>query len=302
MELIQSYLTNNPCYQANLTQADERYAVFQARGPLGLMLHSVGCAQPRASVFLNGWNKADYDKACVHAFLDGKTGTVYQTLPWSFRGWHCGGSGNDSFVGVELCETDAIRYTGANRFEVLDRATALADAERTYTAAVELFAALCVQYDLDPLTAILSHKEGYAAGLASNHGDPEHYWSGLGTGYTMDGFRAAVAAAMGTASLPAPEAPAPEPIPSDPQEPAPTAPDPTSPVPQPPAETASAESASETDLPYLDVDPNDWYADALRWAVEKHIFGPGQYFRPEAPCTRALAVVLLRRLWNALQA
>ena len=56
-----------------------------------------------------------------------------------------------------------------------------------------------------------------------------------------------------------------------------------------------------SDLPYLDVDPNDWYADALRWAVEKHIFGPGQYFRPEAPCTRALAVVLLRRLWNALR-
>ena len=298
MELTQSYLTNNPCYAANLTLADERYAVFQARGPLGLMLHSVGCAQPRASVFVTGWNKASYDKACVHAFLDGKTGTVYQTLPWSFRGWHCGGSANDSFVGVELCETDAIRYTGANRFEVLDRATALADAERTYTAAVELFAALCVQYDLDPLTAILSHKEGHAAGLASNHGDPEHYWSGLGTGYTMDGFRAAVAAAMRTVGVfPSPETPA-VPTPEAPSDP--TFPGPQGPTADETASEASAEAAA-SDLPYLDVDPNDWYADALRWAVEKHIFGPGQYFRPESPCTRALAVVLLRRLWNALQ-
>ena len=279
MELIESYLTNNPCYTANRTQADARYTTFQSRGPLGLMLHSVGCAQPRAAVFVNGWNRADYDRACVHAFIDGKTGAVYQTLPWSFRGWHCGGSGNDSLVGVELCETDAIRYTGANRFEVTDRQTALADCARSYAAAVELFAALCLQYELDPLTAICSHREGAAAGIASDHGDPEHYWSGLGTGYTMDGFRADVAAALGQA---APALPEPQ--------------DPAASEPEAPTPDAGAE------LPYLDVDPNDWYADALRWAVERHIFGPGQLFRPEAPCTRALAVVLLRRLWNALRA
>lgn len=270
MELIQSYLTNNPCYQANLKQADSRYTTFQARGPLGLMLHSVGCAQPKASVFVTGWNKAGYDKACVHAFLDGKTGAVYQTLPWSFRGWHCGGSGNDSHVGVELCETDAIRYVGANRFEVTDRAVALADARRTYAAAVELFAALCVQYDLDPLTAILSHKEGHAAGIASNHGDPEHYWSGLGTGYTMDGFRSAVAAAMAQGSQPQPS----------------------------PAQEESAGS----DLPFPDVPADAWYADALRWALEHRIVQPSDSpFRPDNPLTKAAAVVWLRRLWNSMQ-
>ncbi len=128
MELIESYLINNPCYQANLKQADSRYTSFQARGPLGLMLHSVGCAQPKASVFVNGWNKPGYDRACVHAFIDAGSGAVYQTLPWHYRGWHCGGSGNNTHLGVELCESGAIRYTGSNRFEILNRTKALADA------------------------------------------------------------------------------------------------------------------------------------------------------------------------------
>ena len=48
---------------------------------------------------------------------------------------------------------------------------------------------------------IISHKEGCARGIASNHGDPEHLWNQLGTGYTMDGFRKAVKAAMSGATV-----------------------------------------------------------------------------------------------------
>jgi flagellum-specific peptidoglycan hydrolase FlgJ len=73
-------------------------------------------------------------------------------------------------------------------------------AKRTYEAAVELFAMLCKQYGLNPLTDICSHKEGCAKGIASNHGDPEHLWNGLKMGYTMDTFRKAVKAKMNTAS------------------------------------------------------------------------------------------------------
>ena len=63
---------------------------------------------------------------------------------------------------------------------------------------VELFAMLCKKYSLNPLAdgVIISHKEGSSRGIASNHGDPEHLWNGLGMGYTMDGFRKAVAAAI----------------------------------------------------------------------------------------------------------
>ena len=196
MTLIESYLTKNPCYKSNVEKADSRYVTFQTRGPVGLMLHSVGCAQPNAMVFVNGWNKESYDKACVHAFIDSNSGAVYQTLPWNFRGWHCGGSGNNTHCGIELCESGYITYINGYQFTVKDREKAQADAKRTYDAAVELFAMLCRLYDLDPITQILSHKEGHAAGIASDHGDPEHYWKGIGMNYTMNGFRNDVKEAM----------------------------------------------------------------------------------------------------------
>lgn len=196
MKLIESYLTKNPCYTANVNKQDSRYTTFQERGPVGLMLHSVGCAQPSAMVFVNRWNKESYDNACVHAFIDANTGDIYQTLPWNFRGWHCGGAGNNTHVGVEMCESQYISYINGYQFTVSDTAKAKADAKRAYNAAVELFAIICKEYNLDPLTQICSHKEGGAKGIASGHGDPEHYWSGLGLSYTMNGFRNDVMEAM----------------------------------------------------------------------------------------------------------
>ena len=84
------------------------------------MLHSVGCAQPRAEVFVRNYNRSNYDVA-VHAFIDGNDGTVYQTLPWTMRGWHGGGSSNDTHLGIEMCEPSTIRYTsGANWVETGD--------------------------------------------------------------------------------------------------------------------------------------------------------------------------------------
>ena len=199
MTLVESLLTKNPCYTAG-----RKIKVK------GLMLHSVGCPQPSASVFVKNWNKASYDRACVHAFVDGNTGTVYQTLPWDHRGWHCGAAANNTHIGVEMCEPACIKYTGGATFTCSDPAAAKAAVTRTYNAAVELFAMLCKQFGLDPLKdgVILSHKEGCARGIASNHGDPEHLWNQLGTGYTMNGFRAAVKAAMGAGGVTTPGTPA----------------------------------------------------------------------------------------------
>ena len=167
------------------------------------MLHSVGCPQPSASVFIKNWNRVDYNKACVHAFIDADTGTVYQTLPWEHRGWHGGGSSNNTHVGVEMCEPGCIKYTSGSTFTCSDMTAAREATERTYLAAVELFAMLCEKYSLDPLApgVILSHKEGHARGIASNHGDPEHLWTQLGMGYTMDTFRKAVKAEMDKGKL-----------------------------------------------------------------------------------------------------
>lgn len=200
MKLVQSILTKNPCYTAG------RKIMVK-----GLMLHSVGCPQPKASVFINSWNSPSYDNACVHGLIDGNDGTVYQTLPWNHRGWHCGsgskGSGNNTHIGVEMCEPACIRYTSGSNFTCSDLSAARAVAKRTYEAAVELFAYLCKQYNLNPAAdgVIISHREGHSRGIASNHGDPEHLWKGLGLGYTMDGFRKDVKAAMGGAGTAEPE-------------------------------------------------------------------------------------------------
>lgn len=184
MKLVQSIMTKNPCYTAG------RKITVK-----GLMLHSVGCPQPNASVFIKNWNTPSYGTACVHGFIDGNDGTVYQTLPWNHRGWHCAsgpkGSGNNTHIGVEMCEPASIRYTGGSSFTCSNLSAARTSVKKTYEAAVELFAYLCKLYGLN-LTAdgvIISHREGHARGIASNHGDPEHLWNGLGMGYTMNTFR-----------------------------------------------------------------------------------------------------------------
>lgn len=187
MEIVESILTQNPCYKAGKK--------IQVKG---LMLHSVGCPQPSAEVFVRKWNSPDASRACVHAFIDGNTGKVYQTLPWEHRAWHGGGSSNNTHIGVEMCEPACIKYTGGSTFSCSDREKALAVVRRTYDAAVELFAFLCSKFGLDPLKdgVIVSHKEGHDRGIASGHGDPDHLWNGLQSGHSMDKFRQDVKAAM----------------------------------------------------------------------------------------------------------
>lgn len=186
MELIESLVTQNPCYTAG-----KKISVK------GLVLHSVGCPQPSAEVFVKQHNSAAA-KVCVHAFIDANTGKVYQTLPWDYKAWHCGGSGNSTHIGVEMCEPSCIRYTGGASFTCSEEQKARETVIRTLNAAAELFAFLCRKYGLDPLGdgVIISHKEGHDRGVASGHGDPDHLFRQLHMNYTMDDFRRAVAAEM----------------------------------------------------------------------------------------------------------
>jgi hypothetical protein len=187
MKLVEKILDRNPCY------TEGRKIEVK-----GLMLHSVGCPQPRAVAFINNWNSTNFKYACVHAFIDGTDGTVYQTLPWNHRAWHCGAAANNTHIGVEMCEPATIAYTAGATFKVNNRGDAQAVVKRTYDAAVELFAYLCGIYNLDPLKdgVIISHREGSLRGIASNHGDPEHLWTQLGMPYTMDTFREEVKSKM----------------------------------------------------------------------------------------------------------
>lgn len=191
MEIKKNILIQNPCYKAG-----KKISVK------GLMLHSVGCPQPNAETFVKKWNNPESSRACVHAFIDGNTGVVYQTLPWNHKAWHCGGNANSTHIGVEMCEPACLKYTGGTSFTCSEKETATAVVKRTYDVAVELFAFLCQEYGLNPLEdgVIISHKEGHDRGVASGHGDPDHLWKGLQCEYTMDTFRQAVADAMKNAA------------------------------------------------------------------------------------------------------
>lgn len=189
--IIESYITKN-----------KKYTNPTSFKPTGLMLHSVGCAQPDAKVFVNQFNSPN--ALSVHAFIDANTGDVYQTLPWTYKAAHCGsgsnGSGNNTHIAVEMCEPKEIVYTSGANFTVANNKLSAAknSAKVAYNAAVKLFAKLCEEFKLDPLTdgVIISHSEGHSRGIASNHADPVHLWKGLGLSYTMNGFRTDVAKAM----------------------------------------------------------------------------------------------------------
>ena len=178
MKIIEAFAVKNKCYQAGAPLT-----------PRGIMLHSVGTPQPSAAVFARSFNQYQPGgvSVCVHAFAQAD-GTVYQTLPWEMRGWHCGGAANGTHIGVEMTEPAA----------AMSYAEAAEQIAGTYHTAVELFAALCEQYGLDPAQdgVIIGHAEGHRRGVASNHADPELLWDVYDMGYTMDGFRADVAEAM----------------------------------------------------------------------------------------------------------
>lgn len=186
MAIVTEYMTKNPCYQSGRTITVK-----------GLMLHSVGCAQPNPRVFVKNWNSASYDRACVHGFIGEDEAIItlpcLETAGKAIRAWHCGASGNNTHIGVEMCEPGNIKYTGGASFTCADLTTARSFVRKTTEQAVELFAQLCKFHGLNPMQDIVSHAEGHALGIASNHADPDHLWRGLGMDYNMDDFRRDVA-------------------------------------------------------------------------------------------------------------
>ncbi len=185
MNLHKLILTNNACYKAGKTITPKR-----------IMVHSTGANNPNLKRYVgpddgllgknqynNHWNQNTPDgrQVCVHGFIgklaDGSIAT-YQTLPWNWRGWHCGsgakGSGNDTHISIEICEdnlSDAVYFN------------------KVYNEAVELCVYLCKLYGLTEKN-VICHSEGYKLGIASNHSDVMHWFPRFGK--PMDTFRAEV--------------------------------------------------------------------------------------------------------------
>lgn len=187
INIVEAFATKNRCYQFGTPLK-----------PRGIMLHSIGCPQPNASVMAQNYNqyRPNGQSVCVHAFVQ-RDGTVYQTLPWTVQAWHCGGSANSTHIGIEMTEPASIVYTGHGaEWRDLNPTATEAHVRGTYAAAVPLFAQLCAQFGLDPLAdgVIISHAEGRMRGVASPHADPAHLWNAFGL--TMDMFRRDVYNAM----------------------------------------------------------------------------------------------------------
>ena len=187
MNLRTLIFTKNLCYKRNVDKADSRYTTFQSRGPKGIMVHSTGANNPWLKRYVgpddgllgenkygNHWNRSMIRNVCVHAFIgklaDGSIAT-YQTLPWNYRGWHCGGDGNNTYVGFEICE-DGLK--DADYFK------------KVYQEAIDLCVYLCKMYGLTEKD-IIDHREGHSKGIASNHGDVKHWFKKHGK--SMDLFR-----------------------------------------------------------------------------------------------------------------
>jgi LysM repeat protein len=196
MNLRKLILTNNACYKAGATIT-----------PKGIMVHSTGANNPNlrryvgpddgllgVNQYANHWNQDTPDgrQVCVHGFIgklaDGSVAT-YQTLPWNRRGWHAGGTANDTHISFEICE---------------DTLTDGAYFAKVYKEASELCAYLCEQYGLTEQN-IICHSEGAKKGIASAHADVMHWFPKHGK--SMDTFRAEVKKLLGSA------APAPAPTP-----------------------------------------------------------------------------------------
>jgi len=185
LNLTQSFIRNNRTFSN-----PQRITVR------GLMLHSVGTAQPNAGVFVGRWNTATASTS-VHGIIETE-GRAFQLLPWTNRAWHAGGAANSTHIGIEMTEPANIRYTGSGANFVDNNPTATRTfVHDTYQTAVALFARLCGEFRLNPLAdgVIISHSEGYRRGVASNHADVEHLWSRHGL--SMAQFRRDVAAVAG---------------------------------------------------------------------------------------------------------
>jgi len=195
MNLHTLLLTQNECYRYN-----KKITVK------GICVHSTGANNPMLRRYVgpddgllgnnqynNHWNqfRPDGRQVCVHAFIgklaNGSIAT-YQTLPWEIESWH-GGSGvngriNDTHIGFEICEDGLI---DKNYFDAV------------YKEAVELTAYLCKKFNLDPTSngTVICHAEGYKRGIATNHGDVNHWFPKFGK--TMDMFRADVKKLTSTA-------------------------------------------------------------------------------------------------------
>ncbi|MEA4964800.1 MAG: N-acetylmuramoyl-L-alanine amidase [Oscillospiraceae bacterium] len=192
----------------SLCTGNSRYKAAEPLSPEGVVLHSIGCPQPNASVLQDYWDR-DASPYVVHYIADDHQ--ILHCMPDYYKYWHVGSPGNGLYLGIEMGEPSQIKYTSGATFTISDVAAAQAYAEATYCNAVWLIAHLCTEHGWDPYKAVWTHGEITRQHMSNtDHVDPEHLWNGLGMGYSLLQLRRDVASNMavmsGSSSTTAPAA------------------------------------------------------------------------------------------------
>ncbi|MEQ6390345.1 N-acetylmuramoyl-L-alanine amidase [Bacillaceae bacterium S4-13-58] len=193
MNLKTKYMTRNDCYKAG-----------RKISPKGIMIHSTATPGVMAAAWFSRWNKSYQAgeinrQVCVHAFVDDKE--AWQYLPWDHRGWHAGGSANNTHIGIEICEPGGFSYGRGSAMVGYDVKKNENYFRKACDNAVELCVFLCKEYSLTEKD-IIGHAEGHRQGIASNHADPLHWFPKHGE--SMDTFRAEVKKALASNQKPSP--------------------------------------------------------------------------------------------------
>jgi hypothetical protein len=185
MKLYRHYLIQNNCYKAG-----------RGATPVGIVVHDTAGGNKSLGRYIdlpelfgvnkfgNHWNQPmpGGRNVCVHAFIgEDKSGNVCtcEVLPYEYSCWGCSSGSKGSYN---------TNPTAHIQFEICDDGYKSKDYfTKAFREAAEYCAYLCKKFGFDPKTDIVSHKEAYAEGYASNHGDCDG-WLGK-FGYNMDDFR-----------------------------------------------------------------------------------------------------------------
>jgi N-acetylmuramoyl-L-alanine amidase len=165
VEEIKQYLTNNECYKVGEKMSNIK----------GVMLHSTATPGATPENFAKSWNtyRPNGRQVCVHAFADDTK--VINTLPYNIRAWGCGGTGNNNYIQIEICEPSEVYFENGWKYKSKDTDKTKTYVENTVNILVEWTVNRLIELGIKEVNTntVTSHYEGYKAGIASNHGDPK---------------------------------------------------------------------------------------------------------------------------------
>lgn len=164
MKEIKNYLTNNDCYKSGKKMTSIK----------GVLVHSTAAPGATTESFKKNWNTAKPGgrQVCVHAFIDDNQ--IINTLPYNYKCWGCGGSGNENYIQIEICEPASVYFENGWKYKCKDIKELKVYMSKVKAGLIEFIVNRLYENGITVVNekTVTSHYEGYKMGIASNHGDP----------------------------------------------------------------------------------------------------------------------------------